>query len=96
MDSDFTGPVNVGSEEMVTINRLADLIMDVADKKLTVKHIAGPLGVRGRNSDNRMIQERLGSGVTGSRCARASQKTYRWIANEVERAGTNVAGAIAA
>ncbi len=59
-DSDFTGPVNVGSKEMVTINRLAELIKQIAGKKLTIRHVPGPLGVRGRNSDNRLIQEKLG------------------------------------
>ena len=56
MDSDFIGPVNIGSEEMVTINQLAEMIMDIAGKKLTIKHIPGPLGVRGRNLDNKLIQ----------------------------------------
>jgi len=60
MDSDFIGPVNIGSEEMVTINQLAGMIMDIADKKLSIKHIPGPLGVRGRNSDNKLIKEKLG------------------------------------
>ncbi len=56
MDSDFIGPVNIGSEEMVSINQLAEMIMEIAGKKLTIKHIPGPLGVRGRNSDNELIQ----------------------------------------
>src|SRR5579859_4037429 len=51
MDSDFRGPVNIGSEEMVTINQLAEMIMQIAGKNLTIRHIPGPLGVRGRNSD---------------------------------------------
>ena len=59
VDSDFTGPVNIGSEEMVTINQLAGTIADIAGKRLRVVHIPGPLGVRGRNSDNRLIRERL-------------------------------------
>ena len=58
--SDFEGPVNVGSEEMVTINQLAEMAMDIAGKKLGIDHIPGPLGVRGRNSDNRLIQKTLG------------------------------------
>ncbi len=78
MDSDFVGPVNIGSEEMVSINRLAEMIMDIAGKRLSIKHIPGPLGVRGRNSDNRLIEEKLGWKpsaplVTGLR------ETYRWI-----------------
>ena len=60
MESDFRGPVNVGSEEMVSINRLAEMIMEVAGKKLTIRHIPGPLGVRGRNSDNALIESKLG------------------------------------
>ena len=59
MNSDFMGPVNIGSEEMVTINQLAQIIMGIADKKLSIKHITGPLGVRGRNSDNHLIYEKL-------------------------------------
>ena len=92
MDSDFTGPVNVGSEEMVTINRLAELIMDIAGKKLTIKHIPGPLGVRGRNSDNRLIRERLN--WAPSRPLREGlEKTYAWIAGEVEKAKSELATA---
>ena len=58
--SEWSGPVNIGSEEMVTINQLAEIIMKVAQKKLSIKHIDGPLGVRGRNSDNRLILKKLG------------------------------------
>ena len=60
MESDFIGPVNIGSEEMVTINQLAENVMRIAGKNLTIKHIKGPLGVRGRNSDNKLIEEKLG------------------------------------
>jgi GDP-D-mannose 3', 5'-epimerase len=60
MRSDFSGPVNIGSEEMVTINELALMIMDVVGKRLSIRHIPGPLGVRGRNSDNRLIRKMLG------------------------------------
>jgi nucleoside-diphosphate-sugar epimerase len=82
MESDFTGPVNIGSEEMVTINQLARMIMDIAGKRLEIVHIAGPLGVRGRNSDNRLIRERLG--WSPSRPLREGlEKTYAWIANRV-------------
>ena len=83
MDSDFPGPVNIGSEEMVTINKLAELVMTVADKPLRLRHIPGPLGVRGRNSDNRLIRERLGWSpsqplVTGL------EKTYRWVEQQAK------------
>jgi GDP-D-mannose 3',5'-epimerase len=83
MDSDFSGPVNVGSEEMVTINQLAALAMDIAGKKLTIRHIPGPLGVRGRNSDNRLIQEKL-SWKPSRPLREGLEKTYRWISTQVE------------
>jgi nucleoside-diphosphate-sugar epimerase len=60
MESDFSGPVNIGSEEMVTINQLAEITMAIAGKNLTLRHVSGPLGVRGRNSDNHLIKEKLG------------------------------------
>ena len=78
MQSNFVGPVNIGSDEMVTINALAELAMDVADKKLSIRHIEGPLGVRGRNSDNQLISEKLGWKPTQPlRDGIAS--TYSWI-----------------
>ena len=87
MDSDFAGPVNIGSEEMVTINQLAEMAMAIAGKKLSIRHIAGPLGVRGRNSDNRLIRERLG--WEPSRPLREGmEKTYAWISEQVEAART--------
>lgn len=60
MDSEFAGPVNIGSEELVSINDLADRVMAIAGKRLTINHIEGPLGVRGRSSDNRLVEARLG------------------------------------
>jgi GDP-D-mannose 3',5'-epimerase len=82
MESNFTGPVNVGSEEMVTINRLAEIIMEIAGKKISLRHIEGPLGVRGRNSDNRMIREKLG--WEPSRSLREGlAKTYAWISQQI-------------
>jgi GDP-D-mannose 3', 5'-epimerase len=92
MESDFTGPVNIGSEEMVTINRLAEITMEVAGKKLSLKHISGPLGVRGRNSDNRLIKEKLG--WEPSRPLKEGMaKTFAWISEQVElaKAGETVA-----
>jgi nucleoside-diphosphate-sugar epimerase len=83
MDSDFAGPVNIGSEEMVTINRLAEIIMDVAGKKVTIKHIPGPLGVRGRNSDNKLIREKLNWEPSKS-LRDGIATTYAWIAKQVE------------
>ncbi len=92
MESNFTGPVNIGSEEMVTINLLADLIMDIAGKRLKIRHIKGPLGVRGRNSDNRLIQEKLDWKPTRS-LREGLEKTYGWIATQVERNGVLTASA---
>lgn len=83
--SDFQGPVNIGSEEMVTINQLAELAMSIGGKKLELRHIPGPLGVRGRNSDNRMIREKLG--WAPSRTLQAGlEVTYHWIAEQLEAA----------
>ncbi len=80
--SDFMGPVNIGSEEMVTIDSLALLIADIAGKRIDLNHIPGPLGVRGRNSDNRLIQERLG--WAPSQPLRAGlERTYEWIEQQV-------------
>ena len=80
--SGWAGPVNIGSEEMVTINQLARMIADIAGKKLTLRHVPGPLGVRGRNSDNRLIESRLG--WKPSRGLRAGlEATYAWIEGQV-------------
>jgi nucleoside-diphosphate-sugar epimerase len=78
MRSRFTGPVNIGSEEMVTINQLAEMIMSIADKRLEKRHIAGPLGVRGRNSDNRLISQKLGW-APSKPLSVGLEITYRWI-----------------
>jgi GDP-D-mannose 3',5'-epimerase len=85
MRSDFLGPVNIGSDEMVTINGLAEMAMDIAGKDLRINHIDGPLGVRGRNSDNRLILEKLG--WQPSKPLRdGMEKTYTWIKKQVESA----------
>lgn len=81
--SDWTGPVNIGSEEMVTIDQLAQMIIDISGKKLTLRHISGPTGVRGRNSDNRLIQEKLGWKPSHS-LREGLEKTYYWIKSQVE------------
>jgi len=83
MRSDFEGPVNIGSEERVTVNELAQYAIDISGKNLTIKNIAGPTGVRGRNSDNKLIQEKLGwspnyplyNGLT---------ETFKWIETQVK------------
>ena len=83
MVSDFTEPVNIGSEEMVTINQLAQIIMRIAGKKLTIKHIPGPEGVRGRNSDNALIQKVLNWAPSTS-LKEGLMKTYPWIEEQVK------------
>jgi GDP-D-mannose 3', 5'-epimerase len=81
--STFRGPVNIGSEEMVAINKLADIVMEVAGKKLSLKHIDGPLGVRGRNSDNKLIKKELG--WAPSRPLKDGLiETYKWISEQVK------------
>jgi nucleoside-diphosphate-sugar epimerase len=85
MDSSFTGPVNIGSEEMVTINQLAEIIADIAGKKVTIRNIPGPLGVRGRNSDNRLIREKLLWSPTRP-LRQGLERTYRWIDAQVRAA----------
>ena len=80
----LSGPVNIGSEEMVTINQLAETIMDVAQEPLRIRHVDGPPGVRGGNSDNRLIRKKPGwaahkplrDGLTA---------TYHWIARRIAR-----------
>jgi len=84
MRSDWTGPVNIGSEEMVTINQLAKMVMEIAGKKLSIKNIPGPLGVRGRNSDNRLIYEKLGW-KPSQPLAEGLKKTYSWIHEQVKK-----------
>jgi nucleoside-diphosphate-sugar epimerase len=84
-ESDVQGPVNIGSEEMISINNLAKLIADIAGKNITVKNVPGPEGVRGRNSDNKLIKELLG--WAPSRPLREGlTKTYAWVAEQVKRA----------
>jgi GDP-D-mannose 3', 5'-epimerase len=86
MESDFMGPVNIGSEEMVSINQLAKYVMDIANKKLTIKHIPGPLGVRGRNSDNKLIKKKLGWEPVFP-LKKGLEITYKWINEEVKKMG---------
>ena len=82
MDSDFLGPVNIGSEEMVTINQLVDTAARVAGKTVEKNHIDGPLGVRGRNSNNDLIREKLGWDYSQT-LEEGIRKTYAWIAKQV-------------
>jgi GDP-D-mannose 3', 5'-epimerase len=84
MESDCPGPLNIGSDEMVTINQLAAIAMRIAGKKLRIRHIDGPLGVRGRNSDNRLIAQTLGWAPSAP-LDRGMEATYAWIAAQVEQ-----------
>ena len=82
--SNFSGPVNIGSEEKVSINQLAEMIMKIAGKNLTINHIDGPLGVRGRNSDNRLIKEKLNWQPSLS-LKEGFDKTYNWICEQIKK-----------
>ena len=84
MQSDFMGPVNIGSEEMVTINDLVDIAAKVAGKKVEKVHIEGPLGVRGRNSDNELIREKLGWDYSIT-LEEGIRKTYEWIRWQISK-----------
>ena len=83
MTSNFMGPVNVGSEEMVSIQQLAEMIIDISGKTLSVKCVEGPTGVRGRNSDNALIEQKLG--WKPRECLKEGLiKTYDWISKQVQ------------
>jgi nucleoside-diphosphate-sugar epimerase len=82
MESDFIGPVNIGSEEMVTINQLVDTAAKVAGKKVSKNHIDGPLGVRGRNSNNDLIRKELGWDYSQT-LEEGIAKTYNWIEEQI-------------
>jgi nucleoside-diphosphate-sugar epimerase len=84
VQSNFKGPVNIGSEEMVTINQLADIAAKVADKKITKKHIDGPLGVRGRNSNNDLIREKLQWDYSMT-LEDGIARTYNWINDQLKK-----------
>jgi GDP-D-mannose 3', 5'-epimerase len=87
----FRGPVNIGSGEMVTIDAMARMIMDVSGKNVSIKHVPGPTGVRGRNSDNRLIREKL-DWAPSLALKDGLAKTYKWIAAQVEiQKGSSVA-----
>ena len=85
MESDWAGPVNIGSTEMISINNLAHLIMDIAGKKLELKNVPGPVGVMGRNSDNRLIQEKLGW-APSKPLRYGLEKLYVWIEQQIKNA----------
>ena len=85
MQSDFQGPVNIGSEEMVTINQLAQMAIDISGKRIYIKNIEGPVGVNGRNSNNDLIREKLGWEPKYS-LREGMEKTFKWIQHEISNA----------
>jgi nucleoside-diphosphate-sugar epimerase len=85
MESKFSGPVNIGSDEMVTINQLAEMAIGISGKNLRLCHISGPLGVRARNSDNRLIREKL-SWAPSRPLREGLRRTYEWVSGEVRKA----------
>ncbi|HHG86078.1 MAG TPA: NAD-dependent epimerase/dehydratase family protein, partial [Bacteroidetes bacterium] len=82
MDSDFAGPVNIGSEEMISINDFTRLIIELSGKELQIKNITGPVGVRGRNSDNREARAHLQWEPQVS-LAVGIARTYGWVESQV-------------
>jgi nucleoside-diphosphate-sugar epimerase len=95
MDSDFIGPVNIGSEEMVTINELAQMAIDISGKNITINNIDGkdfldkygfncPVGVRGRNSDNKLYNSKIGW-VVSDPLINGMKKTFEWINKQINK-----------
>jgi nucleoside-diphosphate-sugar epimerase len=82
--SDWAGPVNIGSDEMVSIDAFVDMIAAIAGKRIGKRHIPGPTGVRGRNSDNRLIQQKLSWRPTQP-LKNGVAKTYEWILRQTQR-----------
>ncbi len=85
MDSDFTGPFNIGSDEAVTIRQLAEMIIEISGKDLRINYVSGPVGVRGRNSDNTLIAQMLG----WKPCNRLNEglaKVFFWVDKQVHSA----------
>jgi nucleoside-diphosphate-sugar epimerase len=85
MESEFSGPVNIGSEEMISINDFAKMIIEISGKDITIKNIPGPQGVRGRNSDNALIQEKLGW-APSQPLKEGITKTFNWISEQAKKA----------
>lgn len=83
MNSDYKEPINIGSEEIISMNGLAKLVANLADKNIEIKNIPGPQGVRGRTSDNTLIKEKLGWAPTQPLHVGLTE-TYKWIASKIE------------
>jgi len=87
MDSDFSGPVNIGSDEMISIQDFTKMVIDISGKDLSIKNIEGPEGVKGRNSDNQLIEEKLGWAPTKP-LREGVEKTYQWILDQIRQRET--------
>ena len=85
MESDFLGPVNIGSEEMISINDFAKMVIGISGKSISIKNIPGPEGVRGRNSDNDLLLEKLGWKPTET-LKDGMTKTFKWINEQANKA----------
>ena len=83
--SDVLEPLNIGSDEMVSINERVALVAEIAGKRIEVRHIDGPQGVRGRNSDNNLIADRLGW-APSAKLRSGLERTYEWVKEQVESA----------
>lgn len=88
MESDFTGPVNLGSERMISINNLVHLIAGLVNKTVDIKNVPGPMGVMGRTSDNKLIREKLNWAPTED-LEQGIQKTYKWIVEQINSGKTD-------
>jgi GDP-D-mannose 3', 5'-epimerase len=84
MESNFAGPVNIGSEEMISINDFAKMVIGISGKKISIKNIKGPTGVRGRNSDNTLIKEKLGW-APSQPLKKGVQQTFSWIVDQMSK-----------
>ena len=84
MDSDFEGPVNIGSDRMISILDFTKMIIKMSGKELSIKHIEGPIGVAGRNSENTLIREKLGW-TPSNDLEKGISETYKWILDQVQK-----------
>lgn len=88
LESNFAGPVNIGSEEKISINSLVELVGDIAGKDVSIKHVSGPQGVRGRSSDNKLIEDKLAWQPSVSLRV-GMTKTYQWVEKELKDSKIN-------
>lgn len=82
MESDYDQPLNLGSERMISMNDLAKLIANIAGKEINIKNVPGPVGVMGRNSDNRLIREKIGW-APAENLELGLKKTYDWVSEQI-------------